>query len=240
VRSLILYQLKTETAALFNDVDPETKSVLVVEHSHLSFFFSPGAQSHSLTAVSPETKSVLVTTTLVIVLATIFIFGGGTAPLLELVIIFYLYGSVCWEYVYMYIHIYVCIYIYITLHVCMYARLLRQRLSLSWQLFSFLAAVPRPSSSWYVCFQVFGCVCIYMHICMYVYIYVLHCMCICAHACNNSTCHCLGNYFHFWRRNCAPSRVDIYGSTLIEGTHPPGGGFVCLCVYMYTFVSTYA
>jgi hypothetical protein len=43
------------------------------------------AQSHSLTAVSPETKSVLVTTTLIIVLATIFIFGGGTAPMLEMV-----------------------------------------------------------------------------------------------------------------------------------------------------------
>ena len=142
----------------------------------------------------------------------------------------------------MYIHIYVCIYIYITLHVCMYARLLRQRLSLSWQLFSFLAAVPRPSSSWYVCFQVFGCVRIYIHICMYVYIYVLHCMYICAHACNNSTCHCLGNYFHFWRRNCAPSRVDIYGSTLIEGNPPPGGVlFVCgyTCIHLYLRMHIY-
>jgi sodium/hydrogen exchanger 8 len=43
-------------------------------------------QSHSMTGVTPETKSVLVTTTLVIVLLTIFIFGGGTAPLLEYVL----------------------------------------------------------------------------------------------------------------------------------------------------------
>lgn len=52
----------------------------------IAFSLVLNMQSHSLTAVSPETKSVLVTTTLIIVLATIFIFGGGTAPLLEYVL----------------------------------------------------------------------------------------------------------------------------------------------------------
>lgn len=52
----------------------------------IAFSLVLNLQSHSLTAVSPETKSVLVTTTLVVVLATVFVFGGGTAPLLELLL----------------------------------------------------------------------------------------------------------------------------------------------------------
>jgi len=116
---------------------------------------------HYITRVCVRT---LVATTLDFVLATIFILGGGTAPLLELV---YMFPS-AWGCVYIYTHIYVCI-----------------------------------------------CV------------YILHCMCVCAHACNNNTCHRLGNYFHFWRRYCAPSRAGIYGSKLIARNPPPPGGFFC-------------
>uniref|UniRef100_A0A7S4L0P4 Sodium/hydrogen exchanger n=1 Tax=Guillardia theta TaxID=55529 RepID=A0A7S4L0P4_GUITH len=52
----------------------------------IAFSLVLNMQSHSLTAVSPETKAVLVTTTLIVVLSTIFIFGGGTAPLLEMLL----------------------------------------------------------------------------------------------------------------------------------------------------------
>jgi hypothetical protein len=52
----------------------------------IAFSLVLNLQSHSLTAVSPETKGVLVTTTLIVVIATVFVFGGGTAPLLELLL----------------------------------------------------------------------------------------------------------------------------------------------------------
>mmetsp|Transcript_8118 Transcript_8118/g.19194 ORF Transcript_8118/g.19194 Transcript_8118/m.19194 type:complete len:344 (-) Transcript_8118:132-1163(-) len=53
----------------------------------IAFSLVLNLQSHSLTALSQDTKSVLVTTTLVVVLLTVFLFGGGTAPLLELLLL---------------------------------------------------------------------------------------------------------------------------------------------------------